>query len=84
MAIFREIRLNDIKNALSSPSVEISLGRGDFPHTSQREVYHARPALLTVFSITQSDLSITQMRIPTDLETSHSNDSKIDMNSIHL
>jgi len=29
-----------------------------FPHISPREMYHARPSLLTVFSITQSDHSI--------------------------
>jgi hypothetical protein len=31
-----------------------------FPHISLREMSHARPALLTVFSTTQSDHSITQ------------------------
>jgi hypothetical protein len=31
-----------------------------FPHTSLRELSHARPALLTVFSTTQLDHSITQ------------------------
>jgi hypothetical protein len=30
-----------------------------FPHISPREMRHARPALLTVFSITQSDHLIT-------------------------
>jgi hypothetical protein len=41
-----------------------------FPHISPWEMYHARPALLTVFSITQSDHSITPLRIQdiTDLE----------------
>ncbi len=32
-----------------------------FPHISQREMYHARPALLTVFSTTQLGHSITQL-----------------------
>jgi hypothetical protein len=41
-----------------------------FPHISLREMYHARPSLLTVFSITQSDHSITLSSIHnlTDLE----------------
>jgi hypothetical protein len=34
-----------------------------FPHISPREIYLARPALLTVFSITQSDHSITLLSI---------------------
>jgi hypothetical protein len=34
-----------------------------FPHISPKEMYHARPALLTVFSITQSDHSITLLSI---------------------
>jgi len=67
---FRMIRLYDIENTLSFPSEETSLGRGGFPHISIREMCHARPALLTVFSITQSDHSITQLCILdiTDLE----------------
>jgi len=41
-----------------------------FPHISSKEMYHARPALLTVFFITQSDHSITLLSIHgnTDLE----------------
>ncbi len=41
-----------------------------FPHISHREMYHARPALLAVFSITQPDHSITLLSIYdiTDLE----------------
>ena len=38
-----------------------------FPHISHWEMYHARPSLLTVFSITQSDHSITLSRIQTNL-----------------
>jgi hypothetical protein len=34
-----------------------------FPHISPKEMYHACPALLTVFSITQSDHSITLLSI---------------------
>jgi hypothetical protein len=41
-----------------------------FPHISLQEMYHARPALLTVFSITQSDHLIMHSsdRASTDLE----------------
>jgi len=41
-----------------------------FPHIYLREMYHARPALLTVFSIKQPDHSITLLSIHdiTDLE----------------
>jgi len=63
MMSFRVIRIHDIKNTLSFPSEETSLGRGGFPHISPWEIYHARPALLTVFSITQSDHPIKLMRI---------------------
>jgi len=59
MMLFRVIRLYYIENTLSFPSVETSLGQGALPHISPWEMYHARPALLTVFSITQSDHSIT-------------------------
>jgi hypothetical protein len=34
-----------------------------FPHISPREMYHARPALLTVFSITQLGHTITLLSI---------------------
>ncbi len=34
-----------------------------FPHISPWEMYHARQALLTVFSITKSDHLITQLSI---------------------
>jgi hypothetical protein len=61
---FQVIRLYDIKNTLSFPSEETSLGHGGFPHISPREMYHAHPSLLTVFSITQSDHSITPLSIP--------------------
>jgi hypothetical protein len=56
-------QIGGIKNTLSFPSEETSLGRGGFPHISPREMYHARPALLTVFSTTQSDQSITLLSI---------------------
>jgi hypothetical protein len=41
-----------------------------FPHISPKEMCHARPALLTVFSIIQSEHSITLMSIQdnTDFE----------------
>ena len=39
------------------------LGRGDFSHISLREIYPARPSLLTVFSITQSDHLIMLLSI---------------------
>jgi len=48
------IRLYSFENTLSFPSEETSLGRGGFPHIP-KEMYHACPALLTVFSTTQSD-----------------------------
>jgi hypothetical protein len=34
-----------------------------FPHISSREMCHARPSPLTVFSITQSDHSIALLRL---------------------
>ena len=67
--LLRVIRLYDIKNTLSFPGEEISLGSG-LPSHLPWEMYHARPALLTVFSITQSDHPITLLgiHIITDLE----------------
>ena len=47
------VPIDDFENTLSFPSEETSLGRGGFPHISLWEMYHARPALLTVFSTTQ-------------------------------
>jgi len=43
------------------------------PQISPREIYHARPALLTVFSITQSDHSISLLSVHdiTDLNMLH-------------
>ncbi len=69
MVLFRVIKLYDLKNTLSFPSEETSLGSGLPSHLPQ-EMHHARPALLTVFSITQSDHSITLLNIRdvTDLE----------------
>ena len=49
-----------------------------------KEKYHARPALLTIFFITQSGHSIPQMSIQTELEKSKASDSEIDINSIRL
>ncbi|HUU52117.1 MAG TPA: serine hydrolase domain-containing protein [Candidatus Heimdallarchaeota archaeon] len=54
------VPIGDFENTLSFPSEETSLGQGGFPHISPREMYHAHPSLLTVFSITQSARSITQ------------------------
>ena len=54
------VPIGDFKNTLSFPSEETSLGHGGFPHISPQEMYHARPALLTVFSTTQLELPITQ------------------------
>ncbi len=45
------------ENTLSFPGEETSLGRRGFPHIPSREMSHARPALLTVFSTTQLDHS---------------------------
>ncbi len=53
------IPIGDFKNALSFPSEETSLGSG-LPSHPRWGMYHARPALLTVFSITQLKYSITQ------------------------
>jgi hypothetical protein len=47
------------ENTLSFPGEETSLGRGGFPHIPLREMFHARPALLTVFSTTQLNHSKT-------------------------
>ena len=55
-------QIGDCENTLSFPSVEPSLGSG-LPSHLPREMYHARPALLTVFSTTQSDYSITLLSI---------------------
>ncbi len=58
----RSIRLYDNKNeqrdssAAHVGSVSQTVRSGNGPY---KEKYHARPSLLTVFSITQSDLSIT-------------------------
>ena len=51
--------IGDFENTLSFPSEETSLGSGLPSHLS-REMYHARPALLTVFSTTQLEHSITK------------------------
>jgi hypothetical protein len=59
---FRAIRIYDIKNTLSFPGEETSLGSGLSSHLPS-EMYHARPALLTVFSITHSDHLITPFSI---------------------
>jgi len=53
------VPISDFENTLSFPSEETSLGRGGFPHISPREMYHAHPALLTVFSTTQLGHSIS-------------------------
>jgi hypothetical protein len=62
--------ISKTKFRLSFPGEETSLGRGGFPHISPWEMYHARPYLLTVFSITQSDRSLASLSIleTTDLE----------------
>jgi hypothetical protein len=57
---FKNVPICDFENTLSFPSEETSLGRGGFPHISFPEMYHARPALLTVFSTTQLEHFITQ------------------------
>jgi len=49
----------DFENTLSFPSEETSLGCG-LPSHLPWEMYHARPALHTVFSTTQLEHSITQ------------------------
>ena len=54
-----EVPIGDFENTLCFPSEETLLGRGGCPHISPWKMYHARPSLLTVFSITQSDPSIT-------------------------
>jgi len=54
------VSIGDFENTLSFPSEETSLRRGGFPHISLREMCHARPALLTVFSTTQLEHSMTQ------------------------
>jgi hypothetical protein len=59
MNVIPSAPIGDFENTLSFPSAETSLGRGGFPHITLREMYHARPALLTVFSITQLGHSIT-------------------------
>jgi len=51
---FRVIRLYDIKNTFSFPSVETSLGSGIPSHLLMGDVPCPQGALLTVFSITQS------------------------------
>ena len=56
-------QIGGIKNTLSFPSGETSLGRGGFPHVSLWEMHHARPALLTVFSTTQSEHFIAIMSV---------------------
>ena len=73
MMSFRVIRIHDIKNTLSFPSEETSLGRGGFPHIPSGDVPCPPRALLTVFSIAQSDHSITLSSIHdiTDLEKHH-------------
>jgi hypothetical protein len=57
---FRVLRLYDIKNEIPSqfPGEETSLGSGIPAHLPLGDD-HAHPSLLTVFSITQSDHSIT-------------------------
>jgi len=60
--LFRVIRLYDIKNDQRESSAALvgtvsqTVRSGSGPY---KEKYHARPALHTVFSITQSDLSIS-------------------------
>jgi len=55
-------QIGDFENTLSFPSEETSLGSG-LPSHLPSEMYHARPVLLTVFSTTQSDHSITLLSI---------------------
>ena len=70
---FRVIRLYDIKNEQRESSaahvgtVSQTVRSGNGPY---KEKYHARPSLLTVFSIIPSDHSITLLSIhdSTDLE----------------
>jgi len=68
-------QISDFENTLSFPSEETSLGRGGFPHISLGEMYHARTALLTVFSTTQLGHSISLLSIHDymDLEMSPDN-----------
>ncbi|MGD8538160.1 MAG: hypothetical protein PVI66_05525, partial [Candidatus Aminicenantes bacterium] len=51
-----KVPIRDFENTLSFPSEETSLDRGGFPHISQWEMFHARPAFHTVFSTTQLEL----------------------------
>jgi len=61
LMILKTLSVSPARKLLSVPG---------FPHISLWEMYHARSALLTVFSITQSDHSTTLLRIHdiTDLE----------------
>jgi len=76
MMLFRVIRLYDIKNEQRESSaahvgtVSQTVRSGTGPY---KEKYHARPALLTVFSITQSDHSISLLSVHdiTDLNMLH-------------
>jgi len=56
---FREFQLVISKTRSVPPARKLRSDPG-FPHISLREMYHARPALLTVFSTTQLELSIMQ------------------------
>jgi hypothetical protein len=58
---YPSVPISGCENTLSFPSEETSLGRRGFPHISLREMCHAPPALLTVFSTTQLGHSITQL-----------------------
>jgi len=57
------VPIGDFENTLGFPGEETSLGRGGFPHISPWEMYHARPALLTVFSTTQLEHLITKCEL---------------------
>ncbi len=64
---FRMIRLYDIKNEQRESRVPHVGTVSQTVHSGnrlQKEKYHARPALLTVFSITQSDPSIPPLSTP--------------------
>jgi len=56
---FRVFQLVISKTLSVSPARKLRSDPG-FPHISRWEMYHARPALLTVFSTTQLEHSITQ------------------------
>jgi len=56
---FRALQLVISKTRSVSPAWKLC-SAPDFPHISPREMYHARPSLLTVFSTTQLEHSITQ------------------------